>query len=81
MNLTLEPMGWGPGKTPSAFPTGAPNMYEVKGLPTGQRVRVKEHHRRWQILRSAGEDGSQWEGDFDSQEAVLAALHAEYGGL
>jgi len=50
-------------------------MFDVLGLPEGQKVEIGENHYKWQIRREIN-DGfySEWSGQFGSAEEALASL-------
>jgi len=50
-------------------------MYDVLGLPEGQKIEIAESHRKWQIRRAAnGGLYGGWSGQFGSAEEALASL-------
>jgi len=54
--------------------SGIPSMYEVHGLPVGQRALIALFGRTWRFLRIAGDVPDTWAGSYDSPRAALAAL-------
>ena len=57
------------GKNSGAF------MYDVLGLPEGQKVEIAETRHRWQIRRATNNGPyGEWFGQFSSAEEALASL-------
>ena len=50
-------------------------MFDILGLPEGQRAEISERRRKWQIRLSTN-DGlcGEWLGQFGSAEEALASL-------
>ena len=59
----------------------APAAYDVEGLPSDMAVEIAEMHHRWQVLVIRDGIAGDWQGDFDSADAALAALDAEVSML
>jgi hypothetical protein len=54
-----------------------PVAYDVGGLPSNLAVEIAEIDGRWQlVVRRDGITGD-WQGDFESPDAALAAIAAE----
>ena len=55
-------------------------MYQVDGLPRGERALVGERagSHRWEILRNKDGEKGDWTGDYNSAEDALAALQKEF---
>jgi hypothetical protein len=55
-------------------------LYEVDGLPVGERALVGERasSHRWEILRNKDGAKGEWTGDYKSAEDALAALQKEF---
>jgi hypothetical protein len=50
-------------------------MYDVLGLPEGQKIEIGENRRKWQIRRATnGGLYGEWSGQFGSAEEALASL-------
>jgi hypothetical protein len=56
------------------------SLYDVCGLPTGERASVAENakSRRWQILRTKDAATGDWTGDYETAQDALAVLQKEY---
>jgi len=62
------------------FLSGVPGMYDVDGMPVGQRALIAVFGRSWRILRIVDDVPGTWVGNFDSPQAAVAALARELNG-
>ena len=51
-----------------------PLGYDVAGLPPNLAIEIAEMNGRWQLLVVRDGDVGEWQGDFDSADAALAAI-------
>ena len=77
MTLALiEPKRAGKGPELSNF--DEVYSYEVTGLPHGEEAWISLFKQLWQILRVRNGLQGEWTGEYESAEAALAALQAEF---
>jgi hypothetical protein len=55
--------------------------YEVAGLPPDLAVEIAEMHGCWQLLVVRDGMRGEWQGDFESADAALAAIERELGRI
>ena len=56
-----------------------PTAYDVAGLPPDLAIEIAEMDGRWQLLVVRDGMAGDWQGDFESADAALAAIARELG--
>jgi hypothetical protein len=75
MKLTLHEQGRFINR--GVFGTGDGCSYSVSGLPVGENATIAEFNGAWRILRWNDTWHGNWEGEYASRDAAVAALQEE----
>jgi hypothetical protein len=80
MKLTLRETMWSGNGV--AFRTGAVIMYEVDGVPPGEKALIRKNPYKdsWQTLREKKGVPGEWTGDYATADDALAVLQKALGG-